>query len=246
MITAWFFLLLLVSVSIYKLLQPRIKGAVGEKKIAIILTALDKSKYKVINNVVLDVQGFISQIDHVIISNFGVFVIETKNYKGWILGGENSRYWTQVIYKRKEKLYNPIRQNHSHLLSLKHCLQEFPDIRYIPIVVFSTNATIKVKTISEVIYSIELLKAISKHSEVTLSEDKKEAIFNRLKSANIKAKYNRSEHIKSIKQRIKKQEKLILQNKCPRCQGILVTRVGKFGEFKGCANFPSCKFTINE
>ena len=246
MFTVWLFLFLLVSVSIYKLIKPRIKGAVGEKKTAIILAALDKSKYKVINNVVLDVRGFISQIDHVIISNFGVFIIETKNYKGWILGGENSRYWTQVIYKRKEKLYNPIRQNHSHLLALKHCLQEFPDIRYIPIVVFSTNATIKVKTISEVIYSIELLKAISKHSEVTLSEDKKEVIFNRLKSSNIKAKYNRSEHIKSIKQRIKKQEKLISQNKCPRCQGILVTRVGKFGEFKGCANFPSCKFTINE
>ena len=96
------------------------------------------------------------------------------------------------------------------------------------------------------IYSIELLEAIRKHSEVTLSEEWKEAIFNRLKSANIKAKYNRSHHIKSIKRRVKKQEKLILQNKCPQCQGILVTRIGKFGEFKGCTNFPSCKFTINE
>lgn len=50
----------------------------------------------------------------------------------------------------------------------------------------------------------------------------------------------------AIKRRVKKQEKLILQNKCPRCQGTLVTRIGKFGEFKGCTNFPSCKFTINE
>lgn len=245
MITVWLFLFLLVSVSIYKLLKSRIKGAVGERKIAIILTALDKSKYKVINNVVLDVRGFISQIDHVVISDFGVFIIETKNYNGWILGGENSRYWTQVIYKRKEKLYNPIRQNHSHLLALKHCLKEFPDIKYIPIVVFSTNATIKVKTTSEVIYTIELLESIRKHSEVTLSEDKKGAIFNRLKSVNIKAKYDRSQHIKSIKRRIKEQEEMILQDKCPRCRGILVTRVGKFGDFKGCSNFPSCKFTTN-
>lgn len=130
-------------------------------------------------------------------------------------------------------------------MALKHCLNEFPDIKYIPIVVFSTNATIKVKTTSEVIYTIELLESIRKHSEVTLSEDKKGVIFNRLKLVNIKAKYDRSQHIKSIKRRIKEQEEMILKDKCPRCQGILVTRVGKFGDFKGCSNFPSCKFTTN-
>lgn len=95
------------------------------------------------------------------------------------------------------------------------------------------------------IYTIELLESIRKHSEVTLSEDKKGVIFNRLKSVNIKAKYDRSQHIKSIKRRIKEQEEMILKDKCPRCQGILVTRVGKFGDFKGCSNFPSCKFTTN-
>ncbi|MDG0810618.1 nuclease-related domain-containing protein [Cohnella rhizosphaerae] len=26
-----------------------------------------------------------------------MFVIETNNYTGWIMGSENSEYWTQVI-----------------------------------------------------------------------------------------------------------------------------------------------------
>ena len=85
----------------FALFKARIKGAIGEKTISAILYFLDKSKYKVINNVVLKNNEITSQIDHLIISDFGIFVIETKNYKGWILGNENSEYWTQVIYKKK-------------------------------------------------------------------------------------------------------------------------------------------------
>lgn len=72
----------------------RIFGGVGEKTTSSILLFLDKSKYKVINNVVLKSGDKTSQIDHIVISDYGIFVIETKNYKGWILGSENSEYWT--------------------------------------------------------------------------------------------------------------------------------------------------------
>lgn len=77
-----------------------------------------RTKYKVLNNITLQTDGRTTQIDHVVVSNLGLFVIETKNYKGWIIGDEYSEYWTQVIYKRKEKLYNHIRQNYGHLMAL--------------------------------------------------------------------------------------------------------------------------------
>lgn len=67
--------------------------------------------YIVINNLKLNTKGTISQIDHLVVSNYGIFVIETKNYKGWILGNEDSQNWTQVIYKYKNKFYNPVLQN---------------------------------------------------------------------------------------------------------------------------------------
>ncbi|WP_217652462.1 nuclease-related domain-containing protein [Sinomicrobium oceani] len=181
---------------------------IGEKTIATVLTRLDSSRYKVINNVVLNVRGRISQIDHVVISDFGIFVIETKNYKGWIMGGEYAEYWTQVIYKRKEKLYNPVRQNYGHVLALKHLLREFPYIKYLPIVVFSTKAELKVNTRSEVIYSVDLLKVIRKHTEVVLSKTEKEAIHTIITSANIKSGYKHSKHIKSINQSIKERKRL--------------------------------------
>ena len=67
----------------YTLYKAKIKGLIGEKTIASLLYFLDKSKYKVINNVVPKNNEITSQIDHLIISDFGIFVIETKNYKGW-------------------------------------------------------------------------------------------------------------------------------------------------------------------
>lgn len=102
-------LILLASILLFGLFQNQISGVIGEQKVATILSLLNNANYKVINNFVLNINGRTSQIDHLVISDFGIFVIETKNYKGWIMGSEHAEYWTQVLYKRKEKLYNPIR-----------------------------------------------------------------------------------------------------------------------------------------
>lgn len=240
----WYIWILLAVIFIYRLLRPRIKGFMGEKTVAAVLSLLPRSRYKVINNVVLDTGDRTSQIDHVVVSDFGVFVIETKNYKGWILGHESSQYWTQVIYKRKEKLYNPIRQNNGHIMALKHHLTAFPGIRYIPIVVFSNSATIKVKSTSAVINTSRLLRVIRQYTEEVLTEYEKNAIFEKINVVNISTSYSRKQHIRSIKRRKQELDRKIQQNECPRCGGALVTREGKFGKFKGCSNFPGCTFTL--
>ncbi len=104
-------LLLFLFILFIGLFKTRIKGKIGEKTIATVLKFLNTSNYKVINNIVLKTGEKTTQIDHLVISDFGIFVIETKNYKGWILGNEYSYYWSQVIYKRRERIYNPIKQN---------------------------------------------------------------------------------------------------------------------------------------
>ena len=92
-------IILILVIFIYRLYIPKIKGIIGEKSISSILFFLDNSKYIVINNVVLKKGNNYAQIDHLVISDFGIFVIETKNFKGWIVGNENSEYWTQIIFK---------------------------------------------------------------------------------------------------------------------------------------------------
>lgn len=239
------FLILAVLIFIFRLFRPEIKGWIGEKRVASILGSLDRTKYSVINNVVLNTHGKTSQIDHLVVSDFGVFVIETKNYKGWIVGGENAEFWTQVIYKHKNKFYNPIRQNIGHISALKHHLSEFPNLRYVSIVVFSSKAEIKVHTSKEVIHPYELLGVIAKYSEAILPEGEKEGIIQKITISNSKDSYNKSEHIRSIRQRVQKRESSIRENKCPQCGGALTVRQGRYGRFLGCSSFPKCKFIRN-
>ena len=238
-------LLLLFFISLivlFKLYKTDLKGAIGEQNVALRLRSLDKSKYKVINNVVLQAGEYTSQIDHIVISDYGVFVIETKNYKGWILGHEQSEYWTQVIFKRKEKLYNPIRQNLGHIKTLKKCLAAYPTIPYHSIIVFSSRATIKVTTTTDVVYTSQLLRTIKQYTEHNLTEQDKENIFEAIKAMNSLATYDKRKHVQSIKQRIEKRENAIRDHKCPQCGSDLILRKGKFRDFWGCYSYPTCKF----
>lgn len=218
---------------------------IGEKSISSILYLLDKSKYSVINNIVLKKDTKTSQIDHVVISDFGIFVIETKNYKGWIVGNEKSEHWTQVLFKRKQMFYNPIKQNLGHINVLKTYLSKYPSINYIPIVVFLSKSDIKVKTTYTIINSHQLIQTIKKFNEINLDQKEKEDIYKIINEANLVDTYDKTEHIKSINKLVQKRKSDIQNNKCPECGEKLVLRNGKYGKFLGCTNYPRCKLIRN-
>ena len=91
------------------------KGWFGEKKTQFNLwLGLDSNLYQRFHDVIIPSSHGTTQIDHILVSPFGVFVVETKNYKGWIYGSEDQSTWTQVIYKSKHKFQNPLRQTHRH------------------------------------------------------------------------------------------------------------------------------------
>lgn len=92
------------------------------------------------------------QIDELLIARSGIYVVEVKNFKGWILGNMKNDHWTQCLYRKrsfffsksnKYKFYNPIKQNQGHINCLKYILSEYPDIPYHSIVVFSNDAVFK-------------------------------------------------------------------------------------------------------
>lgn len=239
-----FIIIILISFFILvTLFKNKIKGIVGEKTTSFYLNFLDKSKYKIISDIVLKNGEKTSQIDHIVISDYGVFVIETKNYKGWIFGNENSEYWTQVLYKKKSRFYNPIKQNYGHIKTLKECLNEFPNLKYKSIIVFSSKADLRINTTTNVITYSKLNLTIRRNSEKNLSEIEQEQILKKIKSLNIINKFDKKEHIKSINKNRKKRENLISQNKCPNCGNTLVLRNGKYSRFLGCNSYPRCKFT---
>jgi len=68
------------------------KGVLGEFKVNLATKLfLDKRIYTLLKNVTLPTADGTTQIDHVIVSRYGVFVIETKNMKGWIFGSAQQK-----------------------------------------------------------------------------------------------------------------------------------------------------------
>ena len=121
-------LLIIAVILIYIILRiysPKIKGSFGEAKVNTKLNFLGKD-YIVLNDILIkSSNGYTSQIDELVLSEYGIFVIEIKNYKGWIFGNERSENWTQVIYKEKFTFRNPIKQNWSHIYALKNVLSKY-------------------------------------------------------------------------------------------------------------------------
>lgn len=95
------------------------------------------------NHVTLPMKDGTTQIDHILVSRFGVFVIETKDYKGWIFANENLANWTQVLFKAKFKFQNPILQNFRHVSAVERLLDFLPPGAVKSAVVFTGKAQFK-------------------------------------------------------------------------------------------------------
>jgi hypothetical protein len=98
------------------------KGQKGEILVALEVSSLDRSAYHAFHDITLEADDGTSRIDHVIISRFGVFVVETRNDAGWIFGDENQPEWTCVLGQNRRKFQNPLRQNDRHVKALSALL----------------------------------------------------------------------------------------------------------------------------
>ena len=222
--------------------HPKIKGKIGEIYVTIFLKRLPENKYRVINDLLLAKNGHSTQIDHVIVSIYGIFVVETKFYKGWIFGGENSEYWTQNIYGRKYKLLNPIYQNQGHIRALKSLLQGYEHLPFISIVAFSRRATLRVKTETSVIYYHQIPRVIKRTQNEVVSEEEVKQIHSILLANNTEKRVVKRRHIANVKRNALRRNRAVANGYCPRCGGVLTQRKGKYGKFYGCSNYPRCKY----
>lgn len=133
-------------------------GRLDEWRVANKLSKLPQ-EYIIFNNLLFASLNKSTQIDHLVISPYGIFVIETKGHHGLITGNENEAYWTQHLNSNKYKLYNPVLQNQSHVNATSFHLHV--DKSLITSIVVFTNATVKVKTASNILTLSQLLSFIT-------------------------------------------------------------------------------------
>jgi len=230
--------ILILAISAY-LKSPKVRGARGESKVSRRLGLfLPSGSYEIFDDVTLPTARSTTQIDHIVISPFGVFVIETKNYSGWIFGSAKSKQWTQVLYKKKYRLLNPLWQNAHHVKAVRKFLA-LPDRYIFSVVVFVGNA--KIKTMRElpsnVVYLRQLRSYVRSKGERILSAREVESAT--MKLANHQAGVTpeeRAPHHSDVND----------EPECPQCSARMVKRTatkGKYSgrKFWGCSKYPNCR-----
>jgi len=196
----WLLIPIAFFVFVVILKSPWFKGVSGEFIINVAARMfLNKDVYHLMKNVTLPFEGGTTQIDHIIISKYGVFVVETKNMKGWIFGNPNDKIWTQKIYKHSSKFQNPLHQNYKHIKALESILS-LTEQQIHSVVVFVGDSTFKTKMPDNVTYGRGYIRFIKSKDQPVLSETEVGTIVSKINAFRLKPsrKTNR-EHVKHVK-----------------------------------------------
>ncbi len=226
-------------------LEAIFKGWMGELQTKFINYLFLGESYKVFNNVILRDDRGSTQIDHVIVSKYGIFAIETKDKDGWIFGSSDQEQWTQVLFNNRFKFQNPLRQNYRHSKALSSLLG-IDHNKVHSIIIFWGNCEFKNQMPNNVfkggLFNIKYRQYIENISEVVLNQDEITRICSYLSNT----KENQGllgdvNHVLELK------EKFGTNSLCPKCGAKLVKRLSNKGQragqtFLGCSNYPRCHY----
>ena len=201
--TFWWILLLFIAIGIIKAFKPYLKGKMGEFAVAAhVKLYLDRDSYTLLNDCTLpDEQNQTTQIDHILLSPFGIFVIETKNYKGWIFGSQHQKTWTQKIYKKSFKFQNPLHQNYKHQKVLEDILSDIVDSQYIhSLVVFMPDCEFKTQMPQNVFRGAGWTDYVKNFQEVTIPPMKLKRIQLRIEKEVLEKSWKTNrQHVENLK-----------------------------------------------
>lgn len=200
----WYLIPLVVIGGLIK--SPRFKGKVGEFLVnASARLFLDKSRYHLIKNVTLPTPDGTTQVDHVLVSEFGVFVVETKNMKGWIFGSPHQRFWTQKIFRSNHKFQNPLHQNYKHVKTLQ-ALLGLGDHQLHSVVVFVGDNTFKTPMPDNVTRGLGYVRYIKSKQEAVLSPEQVAEVLEKVASGRLKESFSTDRahvrHVKVLKEKV--------------------------------------------
>ncbi|MER2041301.1 nuclease-related domain-containing protein [Desemzia incerta] len=188
------------------------KGNSGEYYIYRRLEHLKISKLILTNLYIPKKDGSTTEVDLLMITKYGFFVVESKNYQGWIFGDEKHRQWTQTFpNKKKFKFFNPIWQNKGHISALKEVLGITEDSLIQSLIVFSNECELKKITLTSenvhVLKRNQLNSAINrvlKKSHVQLSADDIKKYYHMLSPYIRASKEVQEVHIQKINEKLQR------------------------------------------
>lgn len=236
-------LLWLVALAVLVLFVGRrwFRGQFGELKVrATTGLRLPSHTYRSLHDLTLPTPDGTTQVDHVIVSRFGVFVIETKNMTGWIFGDERSRRWTQSIYGNNYRFQNPLHQNYKHLKAVE-AATGLPQRCLHSVVVFTGSSRFKTALPPNVLTRGRLLRYIKSKRDVVLSDPEVSETIRALERVGSTSRAAKRQHRQNLRENRR-------NPRCPRCGKPMVVRTARRGpnaggQFLGCSGYPQCRAT---
>ncbi|MGF1456405.1 MAG: NERD domain-containing protein [Alphaproteobacteria bacterium] len=235
---------------------PERKGARGERHVHNALSSvLNENEYRVLSDLILPVAGGTTQLDHLVLSRFGIFVIETKNMSGWIFGSADQQKWTQVQKGGKRRSFqNPLWQNHAHVKAIESILEVDPKVLH-NFVVFTGSAEPKTDMPENVAWGLRALgKLIVMRRQIVFSDLQLNSFVEKLQGEALENNKDvRRQHLQNLEKKAAAKTvaqsselpDLLSQTSCPRCGSEMGKRTNrKTGNpFWGCVKFPKCRGT---
>lgn len=244
-ITAYWWLMLIIIVIAF-MKTPFMKGVIGECQVNLAAKLfLDKQIYTLFKNLTLPTEDGSTQIDHVIVSRHGVFVVETKNMKGWIFGSAQQKMWTQQIFKQKTQFQNPLHQNFKHTQTLQSALEIEPG-KLFSLVVFIGDSSFKTAMPDNVI-DHGYIRFIKSKTDRLLSDVEVAAVCAKIQSGRLRPSIRTHiDHVQHVKSIVEQKQSLHDDKACPNCGKPMVLRTSrndshKANQFWGCSGYPKCR-----
>lgn len=251
---AWYLIPIFIFAVIIK--SAWFKGVLGEWQVNLLIKFfLDKDNYHLIKNVTLptvsdDKEYGTTQIDHIIVSKYGIFVVETKNMKGWIFGSANQMQWTQKIFKHSSKFQNPLYQNYKHVKTLEALLLVDVSTKndcIFSVIIFIGDSTFKTKMPDNVRFARGGIEYIKSKRDVAFNEIEVADIIEQIKRGRLERSFKTNlQHVEHVKEIVKEKSDT---KSCSRCHSEMILRKATKGknagnEFWGCSAFPKCRNVV--
>lgn len=158
--------------------------------------------YHLMNHITLQMHDGTTQVDHILVSRFGVFVIETKDYNGWIFANAKHANWTQVFFQKKSQFQNPIFQNLRHVRAVHEVLDFLPADCVQSVVVFTGEAEFKTEVPAGVFSLTRFVEHIKGQSAELISLNRMQFCVGRLETARLAiSKQTDVEHVENLRRR---------------------------------------------
>lgn len=207
---------------------------------------LDKQHYTLFKDVMVSDDNGTLRIDQIIVSRFGVFVIEIKDMKGWIFGGTEQINWTQVANRQSNSFRNPLPGSYRLGRALQSALGLDPEAVF-PLIVFIGDNDFKTPMPDNVVYAGNYLNFIKSKKQAILGESETRSVCARIRSGQLKpAQTSDRKPVKHMKSIVDEANRPADGHPCPRCGKPMVLKTvinetGQSKQFRLCSGFPKCR-----